>query len=379
MHDIVVFIMPFGGGLFAQGTTKSSGGAERQMYLFGEVLSKHGYNVKFFVKRSPISTDVQDSSNVFSLPMRHLGGNILWFPVDVVQLLIRLIRLRPRWVVVKNAPQFTLPVLLARMFGVRLIMWGQTSTSFDRAVQGEPLPWRLIRHLAIRKARFCICQTQNQAHRLKMGFKRDGIVIRNITMAHGLMSEPPSNFIVAQPYILWVGNATANKRVDVVIELAKIMKEHTFVVVMNPGDESIWAMVANASVELSNLVFLGTMQNNEIDACFAGCQILVHTAIREGFPNVFLQAWQYGKPVVSINIDPDGVLRQYSLGACAFMDDSHLAKTPIELARVLRGHIESLLSSNPYSWSVRCREHVAQYHSAEVCAGKLIEVLGGKS
>ena len=375
MRDIVVFIMPLGGGLFAKKATKSSGGAERQMYLFGRVLSKHGYIVKYCIKRSTTIEDVQDSQNVFSLPMRHFGGSIFWFPLDVLQLLIRLITLRPKWVVVRTAPQFALPVLLARIFDIRLIMWGQTSTSFDRVVRGEPLPWRLIRHWAIRKAKLCICQTQDQTRRLKQSFGRDGILIRNITISGDARSEDFSKVMVPRPYILWVGNATANKRADVVVELARMMKEHTFAVAMNPGDESIWKRVESAAAELPNLVFLGVIDSNKIDSYFAGCQLLVHTAIREGFPNVYLQAWQYGKPVVSVNIDPDSVLKEHGLGICAFADDSHLAKSSTELATELRSHIESLLLSDFRSIGVRCREYIARYHSVEVCVGKLISVI----
>ena len=233
----------------------------------------------------------------------------------------------------------------------------------------------MIRHWAIRKAKLCICQTQDQTRRLKQAFGRDGILIRNITISGDARSEDFSKVRVPRPYILWVGNATANKRVDVVVELARMMKEHTFAVAMNPGDESIWKRVESAAAELPNLVFLGSVGIKEIDGYFAGCQMLVHTAIREGFPNVFLQAWQQGKPVVSANIDPDGVLHKYGLGMCAFADDSHLEKTSTELAKELKLRIGSLLLSNLHSMGARCREYVARYHSVKVCVGRLIEMI----
>ena len=38
------------------------------------------------------------------------------------------------------------------------------------------------------------------------------------------------------------------------------------------------------------------------------------TSDREGFPNVFLQAWQAKCAVVTLKIDPDGVIEKYDLG-----------------------------------------------------------------
>ena len=56
---------------------------------------------------------------------------------------------------------------------------------------------------------------------------------------------------------------------------------------------------------------------DEINLLLQRDAILVNTSISEGFPSTFLEAWSHGCPVVSLNVDPDGVMKRERCGACA--------------------------------------------------------------
>jgi glycosyltransferase involved in cell wall biosynthesis len=68
----------------------------------------------------------------------------------------------------------------------------------------------------------------------------------------------------------------------------------------------------------------------------AKAAVVVNTSVVEGFPNVYLEAWNHGIPVVSFN-DVNGLLANEKLGAlCADLDDMEkklraLIKNPDEM------------------------------------------------
>ena len=49
---------------------------------------------------------------------------------------------------------------------------------------------------------------------------------------------------------------------------------------------------------------------------YAQADLLICTSVYEGFPNVFLEAWSVGTPVVT-TCDPDGLIDREGLGAAA--------------------------------------------------------------
>jgi glycosyltransferase involved in cell wall biosynthesis len=72
--------------------------------------------------------------------------------------------------------------------------------------------------------------------------------------------------------------------------------------------------ISEQAEELENLTFLGFVPFQIINKEYQNARLFVSTSLSEGFPNTFLQAWQCKVPVVSMYVDPDGVINRYDLG-----------------------------------------------------------------
>lgn len=115
--------------------------------------------------------------------------------------------------------------------------------------------------------------------------------------------------------VLWVGTLRRLKRPEIFLDLAAAMPEHSFVLCGGPGEEpSLAAQVAARAATLPNLRYEGFVPYRDIQARFASARVLVNTSTYEGFPNTFVLAWLHGAVVVSLGVDPDGLLMRQGLG-----------------------------------------------------------------
>jgi glycosyltransferase involved in cell wall biosynthesis len=64
----------------------------------------------------------------------------------------------------------------------------------------------------------------------------------------------------------------------------------------------------------ANLEYLGPRTQAEVNAILANAHVFVNTSAREGFPNTFIQAWSREVAVVSLHVNPDGLLTTQGLG-----------------------------------------------------------------
>ena len=66
-----------------------------------------------------------------------------------------------------------------------------------------------------------------------------------------------------------------------------------------------------------NLQYLGARSQVEVNELLGRAHIFVNTSTHEGFPNTFIQAWLRQVAVVTLTVDPDGVLEQEQVGIVA--------------------------------------------------------------
>src|SRR5690606_17231655 len=85
-----------------------------------------------------------------------------------------------------------------------------------------------------------------------------------------------------------------------------------------------------------------------------------------GFPNSFLQAGKYGVPIVSLNVDPDGMLTEHGAGICCHGSLEMMVQSLI--GAIGRGADYDRMSD-------RARRYVQQHHELARCTEQLAALL----
>ncbi|MFT4803386.1 MAG: glycosyltransferase involved in cell wall biosynthesis [Psychroserpens sp.] len=122
-------------------------------------------------------------------------------------------------------------------------------------------------------------------------------------------------FTWPKPYLVWVGNIKAHKHPELFIDLAKSLNGQGVDFLMVGDIQQQAYEYLNTSEELpDNFHFLGAKGIFETNGIIKSSMFLVHTCEPEGFPNVFLQAWGFSRPVISLFFDPAGVISSEQVG-----------------------------------------------------------------
>ncbi len=165
-----------------------------------------------------------------------------------------------------------------------------------------------------------VVQTPHQQTLLKDNFGRSATIIRNPINLNNRI-EPDSDH---GDYILWVGRAdTFFKRADKMLKLAAMCPDIPFVAIMNKRNERVFdELVANTP---ANVRIVSHVPYREIESYYANAAALLSTSEGEGFPNAFLQAGKYGKPILSLNVDPGEMISVHGCGLLGHGDMNDMA------------------------------------------------------
>lgn len=213
------------------------------------------------------------------------------------------------------------------------------------------LPFLSRRRAVIRWASAIVAQTESQREAVhRVG--RDAVCIPS-----GFPLPPPPT--VERDTILWAGTLRALKRPQVLLDLAEALPEESFVLCGGGGeDPQIANAVAARAATLANVRHDGFVPYHEMATRFERARILLNTSVYEGFPNTFVLAWLHGALVLSLGVDPDGLLSRGGLGA--------VARDAADLARLVRR------ARQEPAWvedtTARARAHAERHHDIEVVA-----------
>ncbi len=295
------------------------GGAELQLYLFGRALKKKGWRVSYLVGDCGQPQALETAGGLSVLRAYGRADN------------------RPAWqTLFRSLPEFWRSLAkvnadiyisrgltgqagviraLTRLLRRRYIFWfGKNADAKYGVLRLSPLPLleRLLAWYAIHYTDAVVVQTNDQRRLLREYVGREGVVIPNVSPWQDAAPD-------GQPgeYALWIGSIQPKKRPHMLLDVAAQVPEVRFVMAGGevPAYAELYDSVKTRAEQTKNVDFLGFVPYEQTKGLFQHAAVLASTsnAEEEGFPNVFLQAWSTGTPVVT-TCDPDEVICRHGLG-----------------------------------------------------------------
>jgi glycosyltransferase involved in cell wall biosynthesis len=346
------------------------GGAEMQQAIVGRNLAKRGYKVSFVTFDHGQDDHLEiDGMRIIKAYDQNGGIPVLRFAHP---------RLTGLWHAMKRADADIYyqragsdeTGIVAAFCRLHRRMFVFAVASDGHCLARRPA-WRarheqVFYNYGLRRADLVIAQTMTQQELLRENYGIDSSVIRNCALDHG---HRPDEVDSAEPAsrtrFLWVGSLAPVKRPDLLLDVAENSRDLEFDVVGGGDSESEYAQhILSRARSLPNVEMHGKVPHAQVCHFYQQSVALVCTSQIEGFPNVFVEAWSCGLPVVS-TFDPDGVIVREELGAVA-QDASGLASA----MRCLR--------SSPDRWrgmSQRVRRYYLDHHTVEVAMAEFEQAL----
>ncbi len=248
----------------------------------------------------------------------------LGLAMDTRRLLARLHRLRPDAIYQRVGCPYT-GVTAAYARWARIPMLWHVASDADvtpglKSAGRNPLRSVLDRHFlsfGIRNADMIVTQTKQQSDLLRANFGRTATAI-----VPNFHPDPgPTPAIKVGTQIVWIANFKPLKQPDAFVRLAATLRDLSdvrFVMIGSAaegsGDEGWHSALQREIAASPNVEYLGPRSQQEVNATLNNAYLFVNTSRFEGFPNTFIQAWLRRVPVLSLNVNPDGIFDREEVG-----------------------------------------------------------------
>ncbi len=351
-----------------------SGGAELQVALLARALAGAGYTVALVDPLFAGPPSTVDGVALVGVPGWQLGVRGLRFFTHRLPGLWKVLRsLRPVLFYVRGFSFLYLIPLAAARIGKAKFVLGTASDAdldsfsarFAALYRGKKSLWDWIstvipnevgHWLLVDYADVVLVQHEGQ-EALARQKRITARICRNIADDRLCVEEGP---VGPRNSVILIGTLSVYKGLDVLPAIVERLPECLFELVGKVTD-SDGARIQKVLRNFPNVVLHGSMSRNETMKRLAAARILLNTSPCEGFPNTFLEAWTVGTPVVSLHVDPGGVLSREGLGVYCGSDIDRL--------------VTAIRTLSPVTDRQKIREYIRTRHGAHMAAAVFCNIL----
>jgi glycosyltransferase involved in cell wall biosynthesis len=351
---------------------RGGGGAELQTALLAQALARSGLRVAHIIYQRDRPTAAPVPSLELVKRKRWARRGLRGKLTEALRVWRSLVSADARLYVFRGGGAYlTIGAAFCLLHRRRLVVSASNDLDFifdrpDRNRWGQALYRR-----ALRRAECVVLQTRQQLE-LARASLRPGARVELIPSF-----AEPTNAATPAPEpeaFLWVARLVPYKLPLRYVELARALPEARFCMVAPSTSDTPEALVeqlTDAAADTSNLELLPHQPREKVLELIRRSAAVVVTSRYEGMPNVFLEAWARGVPVISLHFDPDRRIADEGLGLFAHgsWDEFVAAAWKLWTEPELR-----------HQMGERGRDYVARAHSleavGELWSATLREALG---
>jgi len=313
----VAIYAPRSGGLYERHPVRV-GGAERQMALLAQSLAANGSRAAHIVfpPGDPVIPeglqleliDRGPSADAHTVVGRLLEGMRIWRALRRADADIYVFR--------GSAPALGVGGLFCRMHRRHLVFSSANDVDFTLERLLDRRHRSGLYRFGVRSVSALVVQSEQQ-----LAMARDVFPGVPRTVVIPSFGEPPQDLPPKRDpplAFLWIGRLIEYKQPMQFLQLARQMPDMRFWMIgVDNESDAVAARVRAEAAELQNLELLDPAPHAPTMELLSQAVALVSTSRLEGMPNVFLEAWNRGIPVLSLEFDPDGVIERERLGIAA--------------------------------------------------------------
>lgn len=294
------------------------GGAEIQVKLLVDRLLTTSHDIFFICEQSTITTYKKCSIKI-------LGTNKQWLNFGSAiasRKVYNLLRsIQPDIIYIRADVGYLFPATLYKLKAkkVRVILHIANIQNVDRyKISGLKqvifsIADQLFYKASIKKVDKIICQAKYQGRMLEKNFGISNyITIPNYHQVPETINQPGHK----KPMVItWVSNLKANKHPEIFVKLAERFSSDSDLTFFMIGRSSAkWKNLTDKFNLIPHCEYLGLLSFEEVNEFLKNTDIVVSTGSKEGFPNIMIQSWMLGIPVLSYGFDPDELIKNQQLG-----------------------------------------------------------------
>jgi glycosyltransferase involved in cell wall biosynthesis len=299
----ICFVAPFAWPVFANlPELKFVGGAEVQQSILSRALAQAGFQVSMVCNDFGQADGVRvDGVTVYKTHALDAGIPVVRFVHPRLSTTWAAMRRADADIYYTRSSSILAGVIAAfcRRHGRRSIY--AAASDVDFIPEKQPMRFRRDRWIYAYGLRHVDMIIAQNAFQQEACFENYG---RRATVIPSAYAPPPGAGADENGSVLWVGTVRDYKQPELLLEIARRLPQHRFVMVGGAGgyraqDVRYFEGVKREAQGLRNVEFSGFVPYAGVEAYFNRARVFVNTSRYEGFPNTFLQAWARGVPTVS--------------------------------------------------------------------------------